>query len=60
MNLSLTKQRDFKYYAPFTLNLAMYLKIIAYHSYGENDSKVTNIQLNSYKEKQQIDDLLTD
>lgn len=55
------KTADFKYYAPFTFEFSnVSYKIIAYHSYGENDSKVTNIQLNSYKGKQQIDALLLD
>jgi hypothetical protein len=55
------KTADFKYYTPFTFEFSnVSYKLIAYHSYGENDSKVTNIQLNSYRGKQQIDALLLD
>jgi hypothetical protein len=35
-------------------------KVIAYTTYGENDSKIVNIQLNSYVASVQTDALLLD
>ena len=55
------KTNDFKYYTPFTFNFeGVSYNLIAYYSYGENDSKVLNIQINSYLDGKQIDALLLD
>lgn len=55
------KSVDFKYYTPFTFTKDnVNYSIIAYNSYGENDSKVVNIQLNSFVANKQIDALLLD
>ena len=55
------KTEDFKYYTPFSFDFeGVSYKLIAYHSYGENDLKVVNIQLNSYLEGKQTDALLVD
>jgi hypothetical protein len=55
------KSNDFQYYTTtsFNFNTVAY-KVIAYTSYGENDSKVVNIQLNSYLANIQTDALLLD
>lgn len=54
-------QKTLKYYTTtsFNYNTVAY-KVSAYTSYGENDSKVVNIQLNSYLFNIQIDALLLD
>ena len=55
------KTEDFKYYTPFSFDFEdVAYKLIAYHSYGENDLQVVNMQLNSYLEGKQIDALLVD
>lgn len=55
------KTAELKYYTTTTFNFnTVAYKVIAYPSYGENDSKVVNIQLNSYKKGKQIDALLLD
>jgi hypothetical protein len=55
------KTSDFKYYTPFTFDFdRVSYNLIAYHSYGENDSKVANAQLNSYIEGKQVDAILLD
>jgi hypothetical protein len=55
------KSADFKYFTPSTFDLdKINCKVIAYTSYGENDSTVLNIQLNSYLAGVQIDALLLD
>ncbi|WP_366184072.1 hypothetical protein [Flavobacterium ovatum] len=55
------KSADFKYFiaTTFDLNKTNY-KVITYISYGENGSKVLNIQLNSYLSGAQVDALLLD
>ena len=56
-----TKSADFKYYTATTFDLdKTNCKVIAYTTYGDNDSKVLNIQLNSYQSGKQIDALLLD
>ncbi|MCW2120371.1 hypothetical protein [Flavobacterium sp. 7A] len=55
------KSADFKYFttAAFNLDKIKY-KVIAYATYGENDGKVINLQLNSYVSNIQVDALLLD
>ncbi|MCG9791011.1 hypothetical protein [Flavobacterium algicola] len=55
------KSADFKYYTTdtFDLNDVKY-EIIAYSTYGENDAKVANLQLNSYVSNKQVDAVLLD
>ncbi|AWG23391.1 hypothetical protein FFWV33_18570 [Flavobacterium faecale] len=55
------KTADFDYYnlSQFDLDKTNF-KVIAYHSFGENDSKVVNVQLNSYQAGVQKDALLVD
>ena len=55
------KSDDFDYYTIKTFDLGeINYKVIVYNSYGENDSKVLNIQLNSYQSGIQVDALLLD
>ncbi|WP_418262704.1 hypothetical protein [Flavobacterium faecale] len=55
------KSNDFDYYTISNFDIdKVHYKIIAYNSYGENDSKVLNVQLNSYISDKQIDALLLD
>ena len=55
------KSKDFKFYTPFTFEKdKIEYKVIAYHSYGENDTKVLNVQLNSFYGRKTIDALLLD
>lgn len=55
------KSSDFDYFdlRQFDLDKTSF-KVIAYHSFGENDSKVMNVQLNSYQSGIQKDALLLD
>lgn len=56
-----SKSDSFKYYILSTFEIApITYKVIMYNTYGENDSKVLNIQLNSYLKDKQIDALLLD
>ncbi len=52
----------YKYYTIETFKFPDYntLKLIIYNTYGENDSKVLNVQLNSYINNVLIDQLLLD
>ncbi|OCB76114.1 hypothetical protein [Flavobacterium crassostreae] len=56
-----TKSKDFNYYTAkeFVVE-GNQLKIIIFNTYGENDSKVLNVQLNSYRANQLKDALLLD
>ncbi|MDG2432706.1 hypothetical protein [Flavobacterium sp.] len=55
------KSKDFKFYTPFNFEKdKIEYKVITYHSYGENDTKVLNVQLNSYSDGKPIDALLLD
>lgn len=56
-----TKSDAFKYYVAKTFDIdKVNYKVIIYNTYGENDSKVLNIQLNSYLAGTPIDALLLD
>lgn len=55
------KSKDFNYFEAKSFeNKNNKLKIIIYNTYGENDLKVLNIQLNSYNSGQLVDALLLD
>lgn len=55
------KSAEFEYYTATTFDVEKTnYKVIAYTTYGENDIKVLNIQLNSYQGGKQIDALLLD
>lgn len=55
------KSDDFDFYTIKSFDLGdINYKIIAYNSYGENDAKVLNIQLNSYQSGVPVDGLLLD
>lgn len=55
------KSKDFNYFEAKSFeNRNNKLKIIIYNTYGENDSKVLNIQLNSYNSGNLVDALLLD
>lgn len=55
------KSTDFQYYTTSSFNFdQVTYKVIAYTTYGENDSKIVNIQLNSYVASAQTDALLLD
>ena len=60
-NFEFIKSSEFKYFTAtnFDFKKTNY-KIIAYRTYGENDIKVVNIQLNSYRSGMQTDALLLD
>ncbi|SNV32181.1 Uncharacterised protein [Chryseobacterium taklimakanense] len=51
-----------KYFSIETFNFQNNIscKLIIYNTYGENDSKILNVQLNSYKEGILVDQLLLD
>ncbi len=56
-----SKSPTLDYYIVHSFNIdATNYKILAYNSYGENDSKVLNVQLNSYVSGLQKDALLLD
>jgi hypothetical protein len=60
-DFELNKVADLNYYTPFTFNLQnVSYAVIAYYSYGDNDIKVANIQLNSYLAGKQTDAILLD
>lgn len=55
------KSTDFQYFTTSSFNFdKVTYKVIAYTTYGENDSKIVNIQLNSYVASVQTDALLLD
>lgn len=55
------KSKDFDYYIIKTFDLGdVNFKVILYNSFGENDIKVVNIQLNSYRSGAMLDALLLD
>ena len=55
------KSNAFDYFTVTTFDFEkITYKVIAYNSYGENDTKVLNVQLNSYQSGEQIDALLLD
>ncbi|NRT15635.1 hypothetical protein HNP99_001992 [Flavobacterium sp. 28A] len=55
------KSADFDYFTVNDFNVdKTKCKIIAFSSYGENDSKIVNLQLNSYQSGEQKDALLLD
>jgi len=55
------KSDDFDYYTIKTFDLDdTNFKVIVYTTFGENDTKVANIQLNSYRSGTQVDALLLD
>ena len=56
-----SKSNDFNYFTTkiFDIDKINY-KVIVYNTYGENDSKILNVQLNSYLAGNQIDALLLD
>ncbi len=51
-----------KYFSIETFNFQndISCKLIIYNTYGENDSKILNVQLNSYKQNKLVDQLLLD
>jgi hypothetical protein len=55
------KSDDFDYYTIKSFELGeTHFKVILYSAFGENDAKVANVQLNSYKGDVQVDALLLD
>ncbi|WPR73019.1 hypothetical protein SLW70_07840 [Flavobacterium sp. NG2] len=55
------KSPSFDYYLVHTFDIdTIHYKVLAYNSYGENDAKVLNVQLNSYVSGKQKDALLLD
>lgn len=56
-----SKSEDLGYYTIHTFDIdKTNFKVILYSSYGDNDSNVVNIQLNSYQSGVQVDALLLD
>ncbi|TDD96951.1 hypothetical protein [Flavobacterium cellulosilyticum] len=60
-DFNFTKSDHFDYYTIKSFDLGdTNFKVILYSTFGENDSKVANIQLNSYRSGVQVDALLLD
>lgn len=56
-----SKSDEFSYYTIKTFDIEQTnFKVIIYTTYGENGSKVVNVQLNSYQSGAQVDALLLD